>query len=255
MRLGLQRGILVGLLLALLSPGALAGDEDDPEVDDARDFRDPSLDLLAAWFSPDPGGVRLTIKVAELDDELADHVYFASFTLHGERHIAAVGFDEDEDLHGHVGAPPTSPLIRGIETFDDNLVDLGFRTGSPGYVTAIIPYGEIDGLEPGAVLVDIVGGTSLYHRERGVWEANVDVRGTDRTYTVQRVLLTPEATKWIAGGGLALALAGLGVVGLVVVKRRRAAAPAPVSVPIQAPPPPPPPREPVKPRFSLRPPQ
>lgn len=255
-RRGLQRGIVLTALLALLAPGAVAGDEDDPEVDDARDFRDASLDLLAAWFSPDPSGVRLTIKVAELDEDLEDHVYFASFTLHGERHLAAVGFDGDGGLHGHVGPPPSSPTVRGIETFDDNLADLRVRTGAPGYVSAVIPYDEIDGLEPGAVLVDIVGGTSLYHRDRGIWESNVDVRGTDRTYTVQRVLLDPVATRWIVGGSAVLALAGLGVVGLVVVKRRRPSAPPSAPVPVQAPPPPPPPpREPPKPRFSLRPPR
>lgn len=256
--LPVRRGVLL-IVLALLAPTAQAGEESDPEVDDARDLRDASLDLLAAWFSADPGGVRFTIKVAALQGDVADHLYFMSFTLHGEQYLATAGYDGDGELRGHVGNPPTTRDIRGIETFEENVADLEARLGKPGYVTGVIPWNALDGLEPGVVLVDIAAGTSLYHRDRGVWEGGIDTRGTDRTYTTERVLLKPGLAKWLAVGGVGLvALAGAGGTAFVIAKRRAAGSgPPPVTVPVQGPPPaarPQTPREPAKPAFNLRPP-
>lgn len=244
-------------MVLLLAPTAHAGDEDDPEVDDARDLRDASLDLLSAWFSPDPDGVRFTIKVAELDeDDAADHLYFIAFTMHGAKYLAGIGYDGDGDLHGHAGDATSLRNARGIETFDDNLDDLDAQGGAPGYLSAVIPWGALDGLEPDVVLVDIAAGTSLFHRERGAWEPSVDARGTDRTYAAKRVLVRPGWAPWLAVGAVAVVLAGAGGAVAFLVAKKKRAAPAPVRVPVQAAAPPPSaPREPPKPRFSLRPPE
>lgn len=255
----MRRGLGIVLTVLLLAPAAEAGDESDPEVDDARDLRDPSLDLLSAWFSADPKGVRFTIKLAGLEDDLADHLYFMSFTLHGARYLAVVGYDDQGDVHGHVGDPPRGARSQGgIETLEDNLLSPEIREGTPGYVTAVIPWNGIDGLEPNVVLLDIAAGTSMYDRARDTLEGSVDTRGTDRTYTTQRVLLPPGAGPWVAVGAAAVVLAGAGgaVAYLVARKRRSPSVPAPIAVSVQGPAPPrPPPQEPVKPKFSLRPPQ
>ena len=252
----MRRGLALALTVLLLAPMARAGDEADPEVDDARDLRDASLDLLSAWFTADPAGVRFTIKLAGLGDDLADHLYFITFTMHGARYVAAVGYDGDGGLHGHAGESRVLRTARGIETFPHNLADVEVDRGVPGYVTAVIPWGALDGLEPDVVLVDIAAGTSLYHRDRGAWEPSVDARGTDRTYATKRVLLTPGAGAWLAAGAVGVVLAGAGGATWYVLARGRrpSDAPAPVRVPVQGPPPPEP-REPVKPRFTLRPPE
>ena len=244
-------------MVLLLAPTALAGDEADPEVDDARDLREPGLDLLSAWFGADPDGVRFTIKVAGLDEsEAADHLYFITFTMHGAQYVAAIGYDDEGRLRGHAGDVASLRRARGIETLPVNLDALEARPGAPAYLTAVIPWGGLDGLEPRTVLVDIAAGTSLYHRERGAWDRSVDARGTDRTYATTRVLVPPGWGPWLAAGGAGLVLAAGGGVAAYVMLRAKAA-PPPVRVPVQAPVPSAwrPPRDPPKPRFELRPPE
>lgn len=194
------------LLLAALAvaPAAWAGTELAPDVDDHPDQADPRLDLLAAWFEDEPGGVRFTVKVGAIEENATDIFYLVSFDMVGASRLAAVTVDAEGEVLTYLG--PQGPGRNGEppEGIANGALDRpSIRAGSPGYATAILP------LEPGTALGNLSAGVSEYQRERGRW-ADVDFRATENTHVVARTLVpsTVGANVWII-----LAIAGVFALG------------------------------------------
>lgn len=196
------------LALVLLAPVAAAGTESDPEVDDHRDQDTPSLDLLSAWLEDDPRGLRFTIKLQGLQGSEKDQLHFLYFRLDGKTYLAGIGTDRDGRAHPYFGPNNLNGNdIEGAETFPDvSLKGIDVRTGSPAYVSAIIPWDAAPGFEPGAILTDIGAGTAVYLRSRGSW-SDEDFRSDDKAYSLERALVpggAEAALPWVVGGATML---------------------------------------------------
>lgn len=171
------------LLLALVVPLAQGGTEVAPDVDDLPDQEDPRLDLLAAWFRNEPGGVRFTVKLAMIEANSTDLFYAVGFDMAGASRLAAVETDASGALLTYLG--PEGPGRNGEppEAIANGALDRpDVRPGSPGYATAIIPF------EPGTTLQNLSAGVSQYQRTRARW-ADVDFRQTDRAFTAERTIV------------------------------------------------------------------
>lgn len=199
------RSPLLFLVLGFALGHAAAGTEIAPEVDDSPDQEDPRLDLLAAWFESEPSGVRFTVKIGAIDDNATDMIYFVSYDSGGARKLAGVGLDANGTRLAYLG--PEGPGSNGEppEAIANGALDRPTtRPGSPGYATAIIP------LEPGARLENVSAGLSQYQRTRALW-ADVDFRGTDNTFTLERTIV-PSA---IGANAITIAIvAGLVILGI-----------------------------------------
>lgn len=227
--------ILAALVLAtlLLAPPATAGGEQDPDVPGvAGDYDDPTLDFQGAWLESQRDGVRFTVKFGGARGPPVDHYYAVIFTLRGERQVAVVGFDDEGNLHSDLRPPNfVRQAIRGPEQFSDNLEDVTFQPGTPAYVSATIPFSQLDSLEPGKVVIDLAGATGYYQRTRGNW-VDSDGSSTDNAFVIESVLLPVVVQRnvgWFAGAAFAaLSLSAVGV--MVMIKKKRAPpvrAPAP----------------------------
>lgn len=214
----------MGLLLALLlAPPASAGTEANPEVDDSPDQRDPSLDLLSAWLEPHRDGVRFTLKLAGFAETPKDRIYYLIFGLEGQRHFATIGFDGEGRVRSFVGPGNLNARgVRGVEGFptDSPLVDVEVRQGSPGTITARLPWGAVEGLSPAATLLDIAAGTTRYSRADRTW-VDEDVRFTSSTFVARKPLLPAwmVAAAPVVVGGLVVA-AGAAAGTWAMVRRR-----------------------------------
>lgn len=220
MRRRLARALI--LTLVLLTPGAIAGTESDPEVDDRRDHDTPSLDLLSAWLEDDPRGLKFTIKLAGLKGGEKDQLYFLLFRIDGTTKLAAIGTDQNGRTHAYIGPNNLNGNnIEGAETFKGSLSAMDVRAGTPGYVSAVIPWGAYEGFEQGAIITDIGAGTATYLRSRGSW-SDEDFRSDDAAYALERALVpggVADAMPWIVGG-LTMAVVTAGAAFYYVRERR-----------------------------------
>jgi hypothetical protein len=201
--------LAAALLLLVAAPTAFAGTEDDPDVVDPADKQDPAADLRSAWLEHDARGIRFTVKVTSAGAQLRDHLYFVAFRARGESVFAAAGFTGAGDLRGYLGSPTDASWGRGgFETVaNGGLLDVGFLPGTPAYVTAVVPWGSVEGLEPGVTVVDIRAGTTLYHRaafaqwQGGYWEGGHDSARSDRVLVIEAASVSPvDAWPWMATG-------------------------------------------------------
>lgn len=233
--------LLAALALALLlTPPATAGGEQDPDVPGiAGDYDDPTLDFQGAWLENERGGIRFTIKFGGAEGPPVDHYYGIVFTIHGQRKVAVVAFDDEGNLHSDVRAPNfVRQAIRGPEDLSDNLDDVTFTPGTPAFVSATIPFRVLPELEPGKVVIDLAGATGYYQRARHNW-VDSDGRETSNAFVIQNVVLpkvVQQNVGWIASG--AFVALSLGVVGSVwVIQKRRTRPPPPApQAPVVAPP-------------------
>lgn len=215
-----MRGASVLSILVLLGlPFAQAGTEADPEVDDLPDQDTKSLDLLAAWLENTWSGVRFTVKVAELKGIPAEKAYYVGFDVDGARHVGYIEFDKEGKAHTIFAKPGFAKQFPNRESYPDTLRDVDVEIGAPGYVTAIIPWGAVTGLEPGAAVADIYAGTDNPLASGDF----TDIRFTERTFVLERAF--PWVGALATAGGV-LVVAALATA-LVVARRRRASPPAP----------------------------
>jgi len=188
------------LVLLAIAPVALAGTEVAPDVDDSPDQEDPRLDLLAAWFQNEPGGVRFTVKIATIEQNASDLFYAVGFDMAGASRLAAVELDGTGGALTYLG--PQGPGSNGEppEAIANGALDHpDIRPGSPGYATAVIPF------EPGTRLENLSAGVSQYQRTRARW-ADVDFRQTDHVFVAERTIV-PSAI-----GTRAILIAAIAVV-------------------------------------------
>ena len=229
---------LAALLLALLAaPTALAGTEDQPEITDPRDQEWTPTDLLAAWFVAEKGGLRFHIQTMDgsMPERYPGHVYWVSFTVAGRPVDAAVGFGHDGLMRGHLGTLPWDERrpVSYEKAANGGVVDLRSERGRPSTWSGVIPWGAVEGLEPGATLTDLRAGTSYFDLARGEWRVGLDVASTPRPFVAHppRPLLPILVPPWVIPSivvGLTVlgAAGGLGVLRLLPA-RREPAAPAP----------------------------
>lgn len=202
------KGLALLALAMLLSPSALAGTEQDPEIDDGRDAVTPSGNLLSAWFTAEAEGLRFTIKIESVRSPQRDMFYLVAFTHDGTRTIAGVGWDDDTRFRSYVGGPEAGRGGFGLETFANGVMEGDFRLGTPAYFTGVIPYGSVDGLEPGATLTSLHAGVTRLDRSQRTW-VDVDPRSTTRTFTIERepsmlpaLSADVAAAAWTVGGAV-----------------------------------------------------
>ena len=228
--------LCVLVTLILVAAPVRAGSEIDPEVDDHPDFSDGRIDLLAAWFEPALGGTRLTIKMAAANSPPVNHVYYAYFELDGQAHVAALGIDDDSDVRSIFFAPDLGSItsIRSPADFRDDMTGMSFKAGEPAYITGVIPWGVVPGVEPGNTFDDLAAGTAIV--QDGDWD-DLDSREASRDYTLTRLPPSAVVSKYAGAFGLALAAATAGALGAFYYQRRRgprapAASPGAIAVPV-----------------------
>lgn len=200
----------------LLAPLALAGTEVAPEVDDSPDQEDPRLDLLAAWFENEPGGVRFTVKVATIEENATDLFYTVGFDMTGASRLAAVQIDGEGNELTYLG--PQGPGSNGEppEAIANGALDRpSVRAGSPGYASAILP------VEPGARLENLSAGVSQYQRARARW-ADVDFRQTENVFVAERAFVPSALSSRALPIALFLVIFAAGIAGGAWIARRRA---------------------------------
>ena len=201
------------LALILLSPAALAGTEEDPDVPGIPDHSDKSLDFLAAWFESAPDGVVFTVKVASAEKIPVNKGYVVAFDLQGVHVVAGVILDDKGKTHSYLG--PSNWNRQGVgapATVEGPLQDVSFKPGTPAYASALIPWEALPGLGPDKVLVNLYGGSVIW-TGRG-WD-DADQRGTSNTYIVEKTYLPLALQRnpgWVVGGFVVLGLAGAAAV-------------------------------------------
>lgn len=208
------------LLVALLSlhalPGAAAGTEAEPEVRDPSGDASPAYDLEVAWFEATRDGVRFTLRIQQAAQPQRDVLYYAAFTVEGKRWLAGVGYDDDGRLHTYLGAPNVGVGGQGPEMFaNGGLEQARHQPGRPTYISAVVPYDSIDGLDSGARMENLSAGVDRVVRGR-TWLVE-DLQNTDSSYTVEAVglaALLPRAREG-AGGAAPVMLGGLAVAAAV----------------------------------------
>jgi hypothetical protein len=221
---------LLALVLLAASPAARAGTEEDPDVPGVRDHSDPTLDFLGAWLENAPGGVVFTVKVATLPKAPLDRYYAVSFGLAGARTVAIVGFDDKGRPHSDLRAPDFERQgVRGAEAFSEALRHVEVTPGSPGYVSAFVPFGATAGFAPGKVLVDLYGGTGTYNRQARDW-SDVDGRSTTNAFVLEEtyvpLVVQRNPAAFVAASVVLLAAAG-GAVAWWIHRRASRRAPPP----------------------------
>lgn len=184
----------VVLALLLGAPLAAAGSEARPEVTDGADVPRRSADILALWLEDDPRGVRFTFKLAEIPGPVPRQLYEIGFSIDGRGESVAVGWDRDGRLHSSVDTPNGWGAMPS--RLDDALLDERAQLGAPAYVSAIIPWGAIDGLEPGSTLLGVGGRSTYYDESSSRWVLGYDEAGGGG-------LLGPRFTLAGGEGGLA----------------------------------------------------
>lgn len=218
--------LLVGLLLL---PGALAGSEAAPEVVDARDQGKATIDLLAAWLENERDGVRVTFKLATVEETPATLTYALGFTINsGSRRVATIAFDAEGGTHTIVERVGYGPDYPGLDTYPDTVRDVEVRPGSPGTISGLVPWGASPGFQPGATMSVLYALTD--DGRTGDGRDYVDLGDSNARFLLDQPPL-PVGT--IAGWSLAamLAFAGVAAVGVTVWRRRR---PAPPAAPTEA---------------------
>lgn len=186
------------VLAILLAPGASAGSERDPEIEDAADGGRRSTDLLAAWFQTDDDGVRFSLKTAD-GSAPEDHVYWVSFRVEGRSVGAVVGFGNDGVLRGHLGALNGPAWGRGgFERIANNeLRELREERGRPATWSAVVPWGAVPGLEEGARLSDLAAGTAFYDRASRQWQGAIDTATSDRVFVANASFFPILVPAWV----------------------------------------------------------
>ena len=166
----MRRLTLVLALALLATPIASAGKEEAPEVVSPRDQKDPTGDLLAAWLEHHPEGLKVSFKVAALGRHEVHRHYAFTFELDGQTHSPALGFDRDGRLRTDSGANAKawgSPRLAA--RVDDTLLEPTVVRGEPAYLSAVVPWGLYEGLQPGATLTPVGAAASLYDGRVRAW--------------------------------------------------------------------------------------
>lgn len=243
-----SHALAVAFLLLLLPPLAAAGSEAQPQVESPRDRRDASGDLLAAWISSQPQGLRISIKVADLDARETLHVYGFSLRVDGVMRTPAIGFDQMGRLRTDSGANPNGwGTPRVAAHVDDALAGATVERGEAEILSATIPWGLYD-LRPGSDVVPVGASASLYDRAAGKWIAPYDtaVAAREEPYRVQaamtnapRDLLPIYVPAWVIPTIVAGLAVGGALGGGALAYATRAAPPPAAAPPVRPPPAPP----------------
>lgn len=163
---------VLAMLLAL--PAAAAGSEEEPEVRGNEDKPNPAGDVVAAWLSGEEEGVRIHVQVASLPEGRGNLVCWISLGLGATTIAPTVGLDSgasvrtDNGEHGSMWGGPGAPA-----RVDDSLLDPSAEPGTPGTLTAVVPWGLYPGLAEGARLRVNFAACSLHEQGLG-WIAPYD---------------------------------------------------------------------------------
>jgi len=153
-------GIFVCMLLitTILPITAMAGDENDPEINDVTGDARSYLDIEKAWFyenENNPDLLYSTIKIVKPSTFPAKQHLVVDWRMNGEYYASmlAVGYDIGIDIpwiyysaikgRGAFGDP--KPIISQIE---------GYFNEKDGTITCIIPKSTIGNPKPGDVLTN-----------------------------------------------------------------------------------------------------
>lgn len=203
------RVLTFAIAAALALPLATAGTSIDPDVTDARgDASRPSADILSVWLETTPRGLKWTMKLASLPSVQPNHLYSFAFMIGLGSHSTGVGVDSDGKVVTAIDAQPN----RWFQTADNSLLDARITTGTPAYVSAIIPFGSKSDLEDGSRIWNFAGRSAHHDSARGSWIAPADEArgGATNSYVVGGGAIFGDAIGAIVIGGMTIggALAG-----------------------------------------------
>jgi len=152
-------GIFVGMLvIAILIPGVVAGNRDNPEISDTSGDARSYLDIKCAWFFEDPSTpdvLYTAIEIVKPSMIPSKQHLVVSWEMNGEHYASmlAVGYDLGIEFpwlyysaiegRGQFGDP--KPKISTID---------GYINKTDGTVTCKIPKSTIGNPQPGDVLTN-----------------------------------------------------------------------------------------------------
>lgn len=204
---------------------------------------------MGRWAS----GLLISSKVASVERNVAAVVYVLEIDIGSESYAPTIGFDQNGALRTDSG----ENLIRWPDV-DDALSTVSVERAEPAYLTAVVPWGLYDGLEPDAK-IEVTGAYTSLCCQNGRWVAQYDsanATGAGLGLGAASFTMRPFATNLPAERGLfpilvpawmiptiVLACVATGLAGgLAIARGRKSKIPpgaTPTAVPVRAAPPPP----------------